>query len=427
MTGTSALLEPDAIALADAVRAGRSAASELCETALERAATAPGIFWSIDADRARADAAAIDADRADGRTLGPLAGVPIAVKDNYAVAGVAATLGLGAPVADGGCTDQDAEAVARLRGAGATVIGTTAMDQLAWSMNGTAPDRPPLENPAAPGHVTGGSSGGSAAAVAAGIVPVALGSDSAGSVRLPAAWCGVLGFKPTHGLVSLRGVAPMATSVDTAGILARSVRDLAAALHVLAAVDDPGSLPPPRCAVLADGIRWFDTVIDTLAGTDWQLVQRLRELPAPRLGRILAAELAGAWGARLKKSQVSAEVWAGVERGRGVEAAALRQDRDALEVAQRSSLRLFDEVSVLITPSVPYPAPPLGQEVSVADVSRYTRTLSAFGWPCVSVPCGTIDGRPVAVQLAAAPGADASLLVWAQQLVAALRPGARDA
>jgi Asp-tRNA(Asn)/Glu-tRNA(Gln) amidotransferase A subunit family amidase len=426
MSGT-ALLEPDAVALADAVRTGRSPASELCETALERAATAPGIFWSIDADRARADAAAIDADRADGRALGPLAGVPIAVKDSYAVAGVAATLGLGTPLADGGCADRDAEAVARLRGAGATVIGTTAMDQLAWSMNGTAPDRPPLENPAAPGHVTGGSSGGSAAAVAAGIVPVALGSDSAGSVRLPAAWCGVLGLKPTHGLVSLRGVAPMAPSLDTAGILARSVRDLTAVLQVLAGVDDPGPVPPPRCAVLTDGIGWFDTVVDTLAGTDWQLVQRLRELPAPRLGRILAAELADSWGDRLTPAQVSADVWAGIERGRGLDAAAVHQDRDALALAERDARRLFDEVSVLITPSVPYPAPPLGHEVSIADATRYTRTLSAFGWPCVSLPCGTIDGGPVAIQLAAAPGADASLLVWAQQLVAVLHPGAKDA
>ena len=129
--------------------------------------------------------------------LGPLGGVPVAVKDNYEVAGVPSTLGLAAPLARAPSTD--AEAVARLRGAGAIVIGTTAMDQLAWSMNGTAPDRPELENPAAPGRVTGGSSGGSAAAVAAGIVPVALGSDTAGSVRVPAAWCGVLGFKPTRG------------------------------------------------------------------------------------------------------------------------------------------------------------------------------------------------------------------------------------
>ena len=134
MSGRAASMEPDAVAIAEAIRAGTLSASEMCEAAIERAAAAPGIFWSIDADRARADAAAIDRDRAEGRVLGPLGGVPVAVKDNYDVAGVPATLGLPAPLADAPSTD--AEAVARLRGAGAIVIGTTAMDQLAWSMNG---------------------------------------------------------------------------------------------------------------------------------------------------------------------------------------------------------------------------------------------------------------------------------------------------
>jgi aspartyl-tRNA(Asn)/glutamyl-tRNA(Gln) amidotransferase subunit A len=427
VSGTTASVVPDGVAIANGVRAGSSSAAGVCEAALERAATGPGIFWSIDADRARADAAAIDADRNSGRALGPLAGVPIAVKDSYAVAGLTSTLGLSTPPADGGGADTDAEAVARLRGAGATVIGTTAMDQLAWSMNGTAPDRPPLENPAAPGHLTGGSSGGSAAAVAAGIVPLALGSDSAGSIRLPAAWCGVLGFKPTRELVSLRGVAPVAPSLDTAGVITRSVRDLAAALHVLAGVEDPGPLQPPRCAVVADGIGWFDAVVDALAGTDWQLVRHLRQLSAPRLGRILAAEFAAAWGDRLTEAEVSADVWAGIERGRGLDDTVVGEDRDALAAAERDALRLFDDVSVLITPTVPFPAPPLNQEVSVANATRYTRTLSAFGWPCVSIPCGTVDGRPVAVQLAAHPDEDASLLVWAQQIVTALGPGSRDA
>jgi Asp-tRNA(Asn)/Glu-tRNA(Gln) amidotransferase A subunit family amidase len=305
--------------------------------------------------------------------------------------------------------------VARLRGAGAIVIGTTAMDQLAWSMNGTAPDRPSLENPAAPGRVTGGSSGGSAAAVAAGIVPVALGSDTAGSVRVPAAWCGVLGFKPTRGLISLRGVAPLARSLDTAGVLTRSARDQLAVLQVLAGIDLPGPLPPPRCAVVSDGVSWFDEVVDVFAGTDWRLTKRGPTWPRPRLSRILAWEFAASWGDRLSPEQVTADVWAGIERGRGLDADDVRADRGALVASERAARRLFEDASLLITPTVPGPAPALGHEVSVPDASRSTRLLSGFGWPCISVPCGTVDGCPVGVQLVAAPGDDVRLLGWAAQ------------
>jgi Asp-tRNA(Asn)/Glu-tRNA(Gln) amidotransferase A subunit family amidase len=418
VSGAAASVEPDGVSVAEAIRAGTESASEVCEAALERAAAAPGIFWSIDGARARADAAAIDRDRADGRALGPLGGVPVAVKDNYEVAGVPSTLGLAAPVAV--APSCDAEAVARLRGAGAIVIGTTAMDQLAWSMNGTAPDRPELENPAAPGHVTGGSSGGSAAAVAAGIVPLALGTDTAGSVRVPAAWCGVLGFKPTRGIVSLRGVAPLAQSFDTAGVLTRSARDQIAVLQVLAGIDVPGALPPPRCAVVTDGVGWFDTVIDVFAGTDWRLTKRVPPRPQPRLGQILAREFAASWGDRLSSDQVSADVWAGIERGRVLDAGDVSVDRGALIASERAARSMFQFASLLITPTVPGPAPALGQKVSVSEVSRSTRPLSGFGWPCISVPCGTIDGRPVGLQLVAEPGDDARLLGWAAQAVATL-------
>jgi aspartyl-tRNA(Asn)/glutamyl-tRNA(Gln) amidotransferase subunit A len=418
VSDVAASLEPDGVAIAEAIRAGTLSASEMCEAALVRAAAAPGMFWSIDTDRARADAAAIDSDRADGRLLGPLGGVPIAVKDNYEVAGVSSTMGLAAPLTDAPSTD--AEAVARLRGAGAIVIGTTAMDQLAWSMNGTVPERPELDNPAAPGRVTGGSSGGSAAAVAAGIVPVALGSDTAGSVRLPAAWCGVLGFKPTRGVVSLRGVAPLAPSLDTAGVFTRSARDQIAVLQVLAGIDLPGPLPPPRCVVVTDGVGWFDAVVDVFAGTDWRLTKRAQTRPRPRLGQILASEFAASWSDRLSPEQVSSDVWAGIERGRGLDPGDVLVDRDALIASERAARRMFQFASLLITPTVPGPAPALGQEVSVAAASRSTRPLSGFGWPCISIPCGTIDGCPVGVQLVAAPGDDARLLGWAAQAAATL-------
>ena len=418
MSDAAASLEPDGVAVAEAIRAGTLSASEMCEAALVRAAAAPGMFWSIDADRARADAAAIDRDRADGRLLGPLGGVPIAVKDNYEVAGVSSTMGLAAPLTDAPSTD--AEAVARLRGAGAIVIGTTAMDQLAWSMNGTAPERPELDNPAAPGRLTGGSSGGSAAAVAAGIVPVALGSDTAGSVRLPAAWCGVLGFKPSKGVVSLRGVAPLAPSLDTAGVLTRSARDQIAVLQVLAGIDLPGPLPPPRCAVVTHGVGWFDAVVDVFAGTDWRLTKRVESRPRPRLGQILASEFAVSWGERLSPEQVSSDVWAGIERGRTL---------DAVRRARRP--RRVDRLGTRRPPDVPVRLAADHADGCGASPSARPGGLGRGSQPVHAAaervrlavhldPCGTIDGCPVGVQLVAAPGDDARLLGWAAQAVATL-------
>jgi aspartyl-tRNA(Asn)/glutamyl-tRNA(Gln) amidotransferase subunit A len=401
---------PTAAGIAVAIRAQTVSASEVCETALAAAAAAPGIFWALDGERARADARAIDAAVAAGSSdrLRPLAGVPFAVKDNYDVAGLPTTLGLPEPVQV--AADADADAVSALRRAGAIVIGKTAMDQLAWSMAGDAPGYPPLPNPAAPGHITGGSSGGSAAAVAAGIVPFALGTDSAGSIRVPAAWCGVIGVKPSYGRVSLSGVAPMAPSLDTAGILGRTAGDCASALAALGL--DGSAAPstvPPRCIVFTGDVpTWFTRAWDTLAAAGWELAETLESLPSVRLGRIMASELASGWPAL---PGAAAFVAAGIERGQAVEPAELEADRARLTETERAARSSFaGHAQLLVLPSVPGPAPARGADATVADASRYTRALNAFGWPCASVPCGLVDGCPVGLQLAAAPGDDELLL-----------------
>jgi Asp-tRNA(Asn)/Glu-tRNA(Gln) amidotransferase A subunit family amidase len=399
----------DAAGIAGAIRAGTVSAAAVCETALSSAAAAPGIFWSLNGARARADAARVDAAVAAGTIdrLGPLAGVPVAVKDNYDVLGLPTQLGLpdAAHVAYA-----DADAVSALRRAGAIVIGKTAMDQLAWTMAGDAPGYPPLPNPAAPGYSTGGSSGGSAAAVAAGIVPLALGTDSAGSIRVPAAWCGVIGFKPTYGRVPLGGVAPMAPSLDTTGVLARTAGDCAAALAALG-LDASGapSLAPPRCAVLTgETPTWFQNAWELLAAAGWELRSPLAQLASVRLGRILASELATCWPAL---TGAAAPVTSGIERGRAVDRADVDADRVQLADAELAARSIFaGDTQLLVLPSVPGPAPARDTDATVADASRYTRTLSAFGWPCASVPCGLVDGRPVGLQLAAAPGNDELLL-----------------
>jgi Asp-tRNA(Asn)/Glu-tRNA(Gln) amidotransferase A subunit family amidase len=407
VTGTA--IGSDAAGIAAAIRAGTISATDVCETALASAGAASGVFWSLDGERARADARHIDAaiTAGTGDRLGQLAGVPFAVKDNYDVRGLPTRLGLPDAIH---VADDDADAVAALRAAGAIVIGKTAMDQLAWSMTGDAPGYPPLPNPAAPGHITGGSSGGSAAAVAAGIVAFALGTDSAGSVRVPAAWCGVIGFKPTYGRVSLRGVAPMAPSFDTAGILARTAGDCASALTGLGVHGSSAlSAVPPRCTLLTGDVpAWFTRAWDALAGAGWMLERTLGALPSVRLGRMLAGELASCWPG---VAGAAASVTAGIERGRGVDRAELEADRAQLAETERAARSSFaGNARLLVLPATPGPAPARGADATVADASRYTRALNAFGWPCASVPCGHIDGCPVGLQLAAAHSDDKLLL-----------------
>jgi Asp-tRNA(Asn)/Glu-tRNA(Gln) amidotransferase A subunit family amidase len=413
----------DALALATEIRAGALSAREVCASALRAAADAPQIVWELDGERAGADAAQIDAAVAAGRTetLGPLAGVPIAVKDSFDVRDLPTRGGLPAPLHR---APRDAVAVARLRAAGAIVIGKTAMDQLAWTMSGQAPGFPRLENPSAPGHVTGGSSGGSAAAVAAGIVPVALGSDTAGSIRLPAAWCGVIGVRPTPGRIPLTGVLPLAPSIDTIGVLARSPRDCATVLGALGLELTAEPATGPVGAVVLGGAAapaWFARAIEPLLGDGgWERAGNLDALPAPSVGRILAAEFAAAWP---DPAGATEELRAGVDRGRALDPASVQADRLALAESARHALSLLgDGPRLLLLPSAPGPAPALGEDVSVATASQFTRALSVLGWPSASLPCGRVDGRPVGLQLAAAPGQDAFLLTCLQSASERLDP-----
>jgi len=227
---------------------------------------------------------------------------------------------------------------------------------------------------------------------------------------VPAAWCGVIGFKPTYGRVSLGGVAPVAPSLDTAGVLARTAGDCAAALAALGLdASAAPSLAPPRCAVLTgETPTWFQNAWELLAAAGWELRSPLAQLPSVRLGRILASELAACWPAL---PGAAAPVMAGIERGQAVGRADVDADRAQLADTQLTARSIFaGDVRLLVLPSVPGPAPARGGDATVADASRYTRTLNAFGWPCASVPCGLVDGRPVGLQLAAAPGDDELLL-----------------
>ncbi len=416
------------------VRSGRADPRRLCEAALAAAAAAGGVFWELDGDRAQADAAAVVRLLRTATKLPALGGVPVAVKDAFAVSGLGQHLGLARVLASA----RDAVAVTRLREAGAIVIGTTAMDQLAWTMTGQAPGYRAYDNPVAPGRSPGGSSGGAAAAVAAGVVPLALAADSAGSVRVPAAWCGVVGFKPSFAAIELDGCAPLAPCLDTAGIIARRVEDCRLGFAVLSSAqpEPPRDVPDPRVGIPTALIAASGCDRDVLAGWTSTLERLsstrlvLREVSAPPptrgIGAVFAANLASRWGEVLDSEPqdlVAPDVRAGVEYGRSLTAVDYLRAGDALAAARRQAASLFAEVDVLALPTAPILPPPLHRPAPVGLASALTRPWSVFGWPAITIPCATRVLIGCGVQLIARPGDDMRLLSWARDLEGLIRDG----
>jgi aspartyl-tRNA(Asn)/glutamyl-tRNA(Gln) amidotransferase subunit A len=420
-------------------------ARELLTSCLSRVERHEGdvrAFVTLTPELARAAADRADADRAAGREVGPLAGVPVALKDLYCTRGVPTTAS--SRVLDGQDPGLDAAVWERLRDAGAGLLGKTTLHEFAY---GTGSE--PTANPWDLTRTPGGSSGGSAAALAARMVPVATGSDTGGSLRIPAAACGLSSLRPTHGRVSTYGTLPLAPSFDTAGPMARRMRDVALLLRLLAGHDprDPHSRDEPVPAYpdagRADlrGVRiglptrdfWEDVDEQVARGCRdglQRLVERgaeLVELEPPAAGEQVLA-FPGAYGVVVMRE--AAEVHAGWVRDRGelyserlrrrLERAAQvtevehQQARQAGQQWAAAWRRLVAEhrLDAVAHPSIPQPPTVLPVETWEELPSLLpSKAWSIAGFPALSVPVGLDDrGLPVGLQLAGLPEQEGALV-----------------
>ena len=415
-----------ALDLSAAFRTGERSAVEITRVALDAVkADNLGCFWKVLADRAIGEAEDLDRRRAGGEKFGQLAAVPFVAKDCFDVTGLPTTCGIsGEPVLP--VPSQDAAAIAALGRAGAILVAKASMDQLAWGMTGASLGFPPTHNPVDPSRMPGGSSGGSAAAVASGVVPLALGTDAGGSVRQPAAWCGVFGFKPTLGSIETVGCAPMAPNLDTVGVFGRSIADVTACFTALAERPSASDMPSrPRVGVLPSAFEGADAAVSAAceaALKEWEvhgaeLVEV--DMPWPRrgLGRIYSAELAASWTDRIETDdpRLLPTVRAGLEHGGEVDAVSYMRAVEALELVRSEATAAVADLDVVVGPTSPIVAPPLGDPDPTAMAGRNTRVFNGLGWPSISIPVEAAD-LPVGLQLAAVSDDDTRLLAIASQL-----------
>jgi amidase len=374
----------------------------------------------------------------EGALAGPLAGVPFGLKDLFHVAGVPTAFGHPAWLASHPVPDGDATVLARLLAAGARLVGKTHCDELCYSLNGQNTHYGTPVNVAAPGRLPGGSSSGSAAAVAGGLVPFAIGSDTGGSVRVPASYCGVLGMRTTHGAVPLDGAVPFAPSYDTVGWFAKDAVLFERVGRVLLADDSPAPMPS-RLVVATDAL---ERALPATRDAMQPLLARVADAKGRALdARAIAEEGLEAWMQDFRVIQGS-EIWAthrdwlaslNPEFGGGIRerfrwVATLTPDDVAPAMRRRTTIAarmhaLLADDTVLAIPTTPGIAPRLDTPVPELEAWR-NRCLGLLciaghaGLPQVSLPAGTVDGCPTGLSLVAAPGRDTMLLELARRLAA---------
>ncbi|GAX34497.1 AtzE family amidohydrolase [Nodularia sp. NIES-3585] len=438
----------NAVSIAAAVGTSEVSAVEVTQAALARiTAQNPQLncFTAITAETALIDAAKIDQEIAQGKNPGALAGVPFAVKNLYDIAGLT-TLAGSKINAENPPASQDATAVAKLKQAGAVLVGALNMDEYAYGFVTENSHYGATHNPHDLQRIAGGSSGGSSASVAAGLVPLTLGSDTNGSIRVPAALCGVLGFKPTYGRLSRAGVALFSSSLDHVGTFARSVEDIATAFDVLQGEDqrDPvcTKRPPQLCvpqlhqdisqvriAIASDyftqgaspeALAAVQKVAEALGVTDYVTI------PEAHRARAAAFVITACEGANLHLEQLKSrpQDFDPATRDRFL-AGALIPSSWYIQAQRfrnwyRDRLReIWQNVDIILAPTTPISAPLIGQKTMILDgeeilvrphLGIFTQPLSFIGLPVLSVPIQQPNALPLGVQIIAAPYNEALIL-----------------
>ena len=382
-------------------------------------------------DRALARAEALDRETGAGKNRGPLHGVPVAVKDLFYTAGVRTTGGT--KVFADFIPSYDATVVTSLEEAGAVIIGKTNLHELAYGITSNNPHYGAVHNPRKYDCIPGGSSGGSGAVVAAGIVPIAMGTDTGGSIRIPAAYCGTVGLKPTYGLVSRYGCQALGMTLDHMGPLAATVHDCAIAMNALTGRGDFDEY-----ASDLNGVRigwpvnfYLDAMdpavrvrVEHARDAAVQAGASVHEVQVPDIAKlntvarvILMCEASALMQKHLgRREDFGLDVLALLEQGLllpGVDYVNAQRARQAFVVEFDA---LFEKIDCLFTPTTPITAPPIGATTVQVDgndedarlaSTRLVRGINVIGYPAISLPCGEAHGLPVGLQIVGRPFEDA--------------------
>jgi aspartyl-tRNA(Asn)/glutamyl-tRNA(Gln) amidotransferase subunit A len=415
--------------------------TQACLKRIERLNPKLNAFITVTAESALAQAREAETEIQGGHWRGPLHGVPLALKDLFDTAGVKTTAA--SALFKDRVPTQDAEIVRRLKASGAVLLGKLNMHEFAYGGSSVITYYGPVHNPWSLDHEAGGSSSGSAVAMAAGLCYGSVGSDTGGSIRQPSAYCGTVGFKPTYGRVSTRGVIPLSWLYDHVGPMTRTVADAAVMLQVLAGYDpqDANSTDAPvpdysaalrqngqlrigvPRAYFYEGLHpEIESAMNTALAVIGKIAAGVRdiEMPASNDTTILRAEAYAYHAENVKKSPelYQPETLKRIRAGEDVTVATYIQARRQVDQYRHNIRKLFETVDLLVTPTTP--VPPFTISELLADMDnlrtkeiltlRNTRPFNILGLPTISVPCGfTRAGLPIGLQISGAPWAEANV------------------